>query len=209
MYRTILIFLAFSGCAGAGVIGWSIESGSVVRGPINPIDLALDDSEFISVLLRGRHCLQGIESRGADPGGFRSSSSGGFAALPRSVSAGLRSISTLDGSSSRFRGSIGLLLTDAQASPQIHRLQANRDELQKPDDSQRPSKSDEPPIGRRFILLAIATIVGVGCMLVAATRSNSHRVAAGFLAGFSLALFAAFSLLFFLSGFRWSWGWWL
>lgn len=67
--------------------------------------------------------------------------------------------------------------------------------------------SSNPPIGYRWIICVVSA---VGCYLICAsdilkTRRRMRRA----LIGFCFCAFVVSSALLYLSGFRWSWGWWL
>jgi len=70
--------------------------------------------------------------------------------------------------------------------------------------------NNSPPINRRFWLT-----LGAGVLLIPACEFGSYLVRKGrnvygrLLIGSGFGLFWGCLLILFLSGFRWSWGWWL
>lgn len=98
------------------------------------------------------------------------------------------------------------------SQPVLHvfRLTQHRNPLEYRDERQRAGKPNDPPILRRFLIALIAGVGGYGLALWGDGQSRNGRKWRGrtctWIAGI---LFGGTCVLLFMTGFRWSWGWWL
>lgn len=190
-------------------------SGSVVRGPINRIDLALGNFEFVGILLRSSSCLHGCEHRRIDLGRFSENGSGGFTAFSGYRGTAFSSASTLISSVSRLSGDLQPCFHVFNLPPHISSLLPHRTPLQIHQQNKTGGKyeiqdagDNTPPIGRR-----IGLVVCAAALLALCCRNGSRRIDNGRTVSGRLLLILGFGVfwcslvLVFLSGFEWSWSW--
>jgi hypothetical protein len=87
------------------------------------------------------------------------------------------------------------------------RLSMHRPELERGEDNQGEGERSNPPIGRRALIWLAATCIA--CYVDRIRNPNANRTRQRILFGIWAAIFYASLVLFALTVFRWSWGWWL
>jgi hypothetical protein len=220
MWRSILTFFAFSGYAWANMTGWQSEVrshglqrfGCLRRGGSSAISTRLGAVSALtgtyggcdrerSFVLRP-HGIQGCgQHLSLRIGG---SLHKGQLSL-RCLRSGLRSVST-------FGGSLDGLFCRSQSIPHVFGLFFHRAPLQIHQTYKTCGKqeiqgagNDRPPSVRKFLIA-----LGAGILLVYGWQFAERRGVPGRLfVTICFGLFWSSLILVFLSGFRWSWGWWL
>lgn len=112
------------------------------------------------------------------------------------------------GSVGALGSGVGSLFGSVQALTHDSGLTPMDEDLDNRSKRNNPSEHDNPPIGRRWFLAVISSVGGLfggsyGFNLIDSGRKWLGR----FLVGTSILAFAAADTLFFLTIFRWSWGW--
>ena len=118
--------------------------------------------------------------------------------------------------SSGFMGSVDCGLGESEASPHVDPLLSHGEPLEVSHGGKNAGKKhhqdrvdDAPPIGRRIILVFVAFVLmwpigRLGILLIERGRTWLGRAAIGVAVGGLVGS----EMLFVLTGFRWSWGWW-
>lgn len=97
-----------------------------------------------------------------------------------------------------------------QAVTHVSRLAQHRNPLKHRDEREHAGERKSPPILRRYTLLLVAAIAGYWLADWGLRQGGTHGRRRRLLAvGLGSGAFVCACLLWLLTGFRWSWGWWL
>jgi hypothetical protein len=97
----------------------------------------------------------------------------------------------------------------SQSYAHIYSLSNESEELQNGNTSQDTCETGNPPIGRRFIAMLASGIGGyISCLWGLWLSDRGRRFLGYTITALSSLVYVFAVLLMFLTGFRWSWGWW-